>query len=114
MSQTGAQVTSNSSMLMPASPVDIGVDVVAACIGLFAVILVIRLNRKLGGRIRSALWFFLSGVFINVFAMLWTAFFGHMYTVDAITFDVHDAFMAIGMIFFTLSAYRFSLLIPRQ
>ena len=99
---------------MPVTPIDIGVDIVAICIGLIAIIFVVRLNRKLGGKIKSALWFFLLGVFINMFAMLWTAFFGHVYTLGTVTFDVHDVFMAVGMIFFILSAYRFSLLVPRE
>jgi len=99
---------------MPVTPIDIGVYVVAICIGLVAIILVIRLNRKLGGKINSALWFFSFGVFINMFAMLWTAFLGHTYTLGTMTFDVHNVFMALGMIFFILSAYRFSLLVPRE
>ena len=112
-SQTGAPMVMSSS-IMTMSPTDIGVDVVAVCIGLIAIVLVVRLNQKLGGKIRSALRFFLLGVFTNVFAMLWTAFFGHTYTLGALTFDVHDVFMAIGMIFFIFSAYRFSLLVPRE
>lgn len=100
--------------VMTLTPTDIGVDVVAVIIGLVAVISVVRLNQKLGGKIKSALWFFLLGVFINIFAMVWTAFFGHTYTLGTATFDVHDVFMAIGMVFFTLSTYRFSLLVPRE
>jgi hypothetical protein len=100
--------------VMTLTPTDIGLDIVAVVIGLIAVISVVRLNQKLGGKIKSALWFFLFGVFTNMFAMLWTVFFGHTYSIGAVTFDVHDAFMAIGMVFFSLSAYRFSLMVPRE
>jgi uncharacterized membrane protein YczE len=92
----------------------IGVDIVAICVGLFALIMVVRLNTRLGGKIKSALWFFLCGVFINMFAILWTALIGHEYTIGGIVFEVHDVLMAIGMIFFTFSAYQFSLLVPRE
>lgn len=108
--------TSNSTVspFMTLTPIDIGVDIVSVFIGLVAVILVVRLNQKLGGKIKSALWFFLSGVFANVFSILVAAFVGHTYVLAGATFDIHDAFMALGMAFFTLSAYRFSLLVPRE
>jgi len=93
---------------------DIGVDVLAVLIALVAIILVIRLNSKLGGKLRSALRYFVLGILVNAFAMVWTAFFGHTYTLGTVTFDVHNTFMAIGMVLFSLSAYRFSLLIPRD
>jgi hypothetical protein len=111
ISQTGTPMV--TTVLVPA-PVNIGVDVVAVVIGLVAVIWIIRLNQKLGGKIKSALWFFLIGVFTNVFAIMWTEIFGHTYSIGLITVDVHDAFMAIGMVFFSLSAYRFSLLVPQD
>jgi len=99
---------------MALTPIDIGVDIITVFIGLVVIILVVRLNQKLGGKIRSALWFLLCGVFANVFAILVAAFIGHTYVLAGATFDIHDAFMALGMAFFTLSAYRFSLLVPRE
>lgn len=103
-----------TSMTMTMSSVDIIVDVAAVIIGLAAIYFVLRLNKSLGGKIKSALRFYILGIFANVFAMIWTAFFGHTYTIGAVTFDIHNVFMAIGMVFFTVSTYRFSLLVPKS
>lgn len=91
----------------------IAMNAVTVSIGLVVVLFVILLNRKLGGKIKLALWFFLFGVFADMAAIL-SEFFGHTYTLGGVTFDVHVFFMAVGMVFFAISAYRFSLLVPRD
>lgn len=109
------EMSQGTAMAMTSSsPVTIGIVILAVVIGLVAITLVIRLNRQLGGKIRSALWYFLLGIFVNLFAMVYTLFFGHVYAIGKLSVDVHDLFMALGMVFFILSAYQFSRLIQTQ
>jgi len=101
-------------MTMSMSNADLIVDVIAIAIGLIAIVGVTRLNRNLGGKMKSALQFFVLGILSNIVAMIWTSFYGHTYTIGMTTFDIHNFFMAVGMLFFILSTWRFSLLIPRS
>ncbi len=90
---------------------ELAINIAAIVIGFLSMYLLIRLNRQLGGRIQTALWFFVLGVLANVAAILWSLFFEHTYIVANTTFDAHQLLMTIGMIFFILSTRKFSLLI---
>lgn len=103
----------SSVMVMTTSWADLVVYAIAFLVGLFALMLILRLNRRMGGKIKPALWYFGLGIFANLAAMFYTEVFGHTYTFGTVTFDVHTVFMTIGMIFFVLSAYNFSKLVPR-
>ncbi|OGZ63692.1 MAG: hypothetical protein A3A98_00125 [Candidatus Staskawiczbacteria bacterium RIFCSPLOWO2_01_FULL_40_39] len=94
--------------------VDLIVSSIAIFIGLVSIYLIIKLTKNLGGKIKSALQFFILGVSANILAMIWNILFGHTFTISIITVDAHNILMAIGMIFFIISTYRFSLLIPRN
>ncbi len=94
-------------MTMGMTTADAVVVVLAIIIGIAAIAVVVGLNRKLGGKIHGALWFFVLGVLSNIVALVWTTFLGHTYTIGGTTFDVHNFFMAVGMCFFAISTYRF-------
>lgn len=87
------------------------IDILAAVIGLFAVLVVIRLNRRLGGKISKALTFFILGVFCNILAIVWSVFFGHVFLVGGMNFNLHQNLMSLGMIFFIVSTTKFSKLV---
>lgn len=83
----------------------------AIIIGFCSVYILLRLNQKLGGKIGVALRYFILGVGANIFAVLWSLFFDHLFVIAGLTFNAHQLFMTFGMIFFILSTYRFSLLV---
>ena len=83
-------------------------DSFAILIGIVAIFYLIRLNRKLGGKMSTAISFFNLGMVCNVLAISWATFLGHLYILAGVTFDVHHLFMTIGMIFFILSTHKFS------
>ena len=91
--------------------IELIIDFGAIIIGFGAIYLLIRLNQTLGGKIKSALWFFVLGVLSNVVAILWSLFLDHMYNIGGTMFNIHQFFMTVGMIFFIISTHRFSSLI---
>jgi len=104
---------SSAGMMAPVSTniIELIVGIAATLIGLFAIYLLIKLNRKLGGKIKTALQYFVLGVLANIVAIIWSLFFEHIYVIAGITFNIHQLLMTLGMIFFILSTYRFSSLI---
>ena len=94
--------------------VDLVVDVATIIIGLASIYIIIRLNRNLGGKIKSALQFFVWGVAINIVAVVYTTFLSHTLTIGGVAIDAHNLLMAFAMVFFILSTYRFSLLVARS
>ena len=89
----------------------LGIDTLAIIIGIFALIIAVRLINKLGGRINQALRYFIAGIICNAAAIVWSLFFGHVYVIGGAYFDVHQNFMTFGMIFFILSTLKFSKLV---
>lgn len=85
--------------------------VIAVIIGVVAVYLLIRLNRRLGGKLNIALRLFVGGVISNTVAIIWTLSGGPMFSVGGALFDVHHLLMTLGMIFFIFSVHRFSSLV---
>lgn len=83
-------------------------DLTVIIIGFIAVYSLIRLNKKLGGKLSSAIRLFNIGMFINISAILWSTFWGHVYTVAGMSFDIHHLLMSVGMIFFIISTHKFS------
>ena len=94
--------------------VQLVIDIAAILIGFFAIYLLVKVNRKLGGKINTALQFFVWGVLSNIAAILWSLFFEHTYVVAGMAFDIHQLLMTLGMIFFILSTHRFSSLIQNS
>lgn len=84
------------------------VDLIAILVGTIAIYYLIRLNRKLGGKLSGAIRFFNLGMAANVLAILWSAFLGHVYIVGGMEIDAHHFLMSIGMIFFILSTRKLS------
>ena len=93
------------------STFQLSIDFLAVFIGLFAIVMVIKLNHKLGGRIHRALRYFILGVLSNVLAIVWSLSFGHLYTIGGFSLDMHQNLMTIGMVFFIISTVRFSKLV---
>lgn len=87
-------------------------DVIAVLAGIVAIYHLVCLNRKLGGRLSGALKFFNLGVLSNVLSIAWSTFADHaVYTLGAVTFDIHHVFMSLGMVFFIVSTHKFSSLV---
>ena len=104
----------SATIVMEQGLADLIVDVVTIVIGLASVYIIIKLNRNLGGKIKSALQLFVWGVAINIIAVVYTTFLSHSVTIGGVALDAHNLLMAFAMIFFILSTYRFSLLISRS
>ncbi len=83
-------------------------DFFAILLGVIAIYSLIRLNKKLGGKLSSAVKFFNLGMTANVLAIVWSTFFGHMYNVTGQTFDIHHFLMTVGMILFIISTRKLS------
>ena len=84
------------------------VDLIAIVVGTVAIYYLIRLNRKLGGKLSGGIRFFNFGMAANVLAILWSAFIGHIYVIFGTEIDIHHFLMSIGMIFFILSTRKLS------
>ena len=104
----------SSTAAIGGESIDLIIDVVTIIIGLASIYIIIRLNRNLGGKIKSALQYFVWGVAINIVAVVYTTVLSHTLTIGGISVDAHNLLMAFAMIFFILSTYRFSLLIARS
>ncbi len=83
-------------------------DLVAVFVGVIAIYSLIRLNKKLGGKLSSAVNFFNLGMAANVLAIFWSTFWSHMYTIAGVTFDIHHLLMSVGMILFIISTRKLS------
>lgn len=80
---------------------------------LIALVVVWRINKELGGKLKSALSLFVAGVVINLVASFWGSFISHRLPVGNTSFDTHNLFMVLATLFFVLSIRKFALLIPR-
>ena len=101
------------------------VDIIATIIGFVSIILLMRLNKDLGGKMSTAVRLFTGGIIFMVLAFAWTMIFGHigvaletsggmhMDGMDDTSryIDMHHILMAIGMIFLIFSARKFSSLV---
>lgn len=87
-------------------PIQSILDLIAIIIGVIAIYSLIRLNQKLGGKLSLVVKFFNLGMAANVLAIIWSTFFGHIYTVAGVSFDIHHLLMSVGMIFFILSTRK--------
>ncbi len=102
-------MSSNEIVMGPSTNIFQGsLDAFAVAIGLVAIYLLIKLNRKLGGKLSGALRLFNLGMAANVVAITWSSFSGHVYVVGGIPIDIHHFFMTLGMIFFIIATNRFS------
>lgn len=105
------------------------IDIVATILGFVSIVLLIRLNKNLGGKMSTAVRLFAGGIVFMVLAFAWTMFFGHvgiaLETSSGMSgsmhmegmadmsrdIDMHHILMAIGMIFLIFSARKFSSLV---
>ena len=101
-------LTEDHALISTDNSIQLGIDVSALLIGLLAVATVIRINRRLGGRVRQALSYFTIGISCNIAAILWSLFFGHSYMVGGFHIDVHQNLMSVGLVFFIIAAARFA------
>lgn len=82
-------------------------DFIAVLIGVITIYSLIRLNKRLGGKLSSAIRFFNFGMAANVLAIVWSTFWEHEYMLAGVTFDIHHLFMTVGMILFIISTRKF-------
>lgn len=83
-------------------------DLAAIIIGVVSIYSLVRLNKKLGGKLSGAIKFFNLGMTANVLAIISSVLWVHEYTLSGVTFDLHHVLMSIGMIFFILSTRKLS------
>ena len=100
------------TLMQGASTLPLGIlDGVGIAVGLITVYLLVGINRRMGGKINSALRLFIAGALVNTIAIVWSSFVGHIATIGGVQFDIHHVLMTVGMVFFSFSAHRFSSLI---
>jgi len=90
-----------------------GLVCVAVAVGLYAVILVINAWGGFGGRLKSAIAFFISGVFLNVVALVWSVFFVQMNSVVGLVLEIQNVIILAGMVCFLLSSSDFIRMMSR-
>lgn len=91
--------------------IQLGIDIAALFIGIFAVVIILKVNRVLGGRINQALRYFIAGIVCNLLAIVWSLVFVHTYLVGGFHIDIHQNLMSVGLIFFIISTIKFSKLL---
>ena len=101
MSTPGAPEASSHAL-------QLSISVAAVLFGVVAMVVIVRINRELGGRVRQALRFVVLGILCNVLAILWSLFWGHGQIVGNTYVDIHQNLMTVGMICFIISTIRFS------
>lgn len=101
-------LSSDHALISTDNSMQLGIDIAALFVGALAVATVIRISRRLGGRVKEALRYFTIGITSNIAAIVWSLFFGHSYMVAGFHIDVHQNLMSIGLIFFIISAIKFS------
>ena len=96
----------------------ITIDFAGIVIGIAALAMGLNLKKTLGGKVGSALNYFMWGVAWMILSFVYTLFNARFDTAlkgQLILFgaDVHHALMVVGMIFFILAAREFTRLAPR-
>ncbi|GEM_PF-2915700 len=84
-----------------------GLVCLAVAVGLYAVILMINAWSSLGGRLKSAIAFFISGVSLNVVALVWSVLFVQTDNVDGLVVVIQNAIILSGMVCFLLASRGF-------
>lgn len=89
------------------------IDLIGIAIGVGAVVLGLNLKKTIGGRVGEGLTYFMWGVVWMVLAFVYTLFNARFNTVlkgqlNLGGVDIHHALMTLGMIFFIVSARKFT------
>lgn len=82
------------------------IDIIGITIGAIAIYMVAV--HRVGGRVGSAVSLFVWGVLFQMLAFLHTIVFSRLALFPKLPTDVHHLLMAVGMIFFVLSARQFA------
>ena len=88
--------------------IDLIANGISILVGIIVIYLLVEMNQLIGGLFRSALNYFIVGVCFDIVAIGWSIIFGHRALVAG---SVHDLLMALGMLFITISVYKFALLV---
>ena len=97
--------------LTTVGPIDLVVAV--ATILILSIVLIIRVNRGLGGQIKSAIQFFVIGIDLNIVAIFWAVLVNKSAIIAGQSIDIQNLIIMVSMLFFILSAQRFSTLVAR-
>lgn len=95
---------------MSSSIVGIIIDGVGILIGLFSIYLIMVRGKLIGGNVKEALNLVVWGIIFNIIALLVTLLASRLkiITLPAEVIDLHHALMTVGMVFFIVSAKKFS------
>ncbi len=93
--------------------IDWWVAVIAIVIGLLSIVLITRVNRSMGGQIKSAIQFFVVGIDMNVVAIFLSIVGIRNTLVFGQVVDIQNLIIMFGMVFFIISARQLSTLLAR-
>lgn len=96
------------SQTIQANSALLGVVLVGFIIGIISIIFVLRVMRRVGGRLRRALVPFVIGLVFMTVAFLASFVFTIFAVMSVTEMAIHMGLMLVGMILFVLSAYQFS------
>ena len=99
--------------LTTVGPIDLVVAVATILMGILSIVLIIRVNRGLGGQIKSAIQFFVIGIDLNIVAIFWAVLVNKSAIIAGQSIDIQNLIIMVSMLFFILSAQRFSTLVAR-
>lgn len=77
-------------------------------IGVLCIVWILVSLRSIGGKIAQPMYFMLFGVLLQVTAFIYTLFFSLYKIYPAPSIDFHHGIMTLGMLFFIVSAKKFS------
>ena len=92
---------------------DFGVAAATILMGVFSILLIVRVNRGLGGQIKSAIQYFVIGIDLNIVSIFWSVLVNRTAIIGGMSIDIQNIIIMVSMLFFILSAYRFSTLVAR-
>jgi len=85
------------------------VDIIGITVGLYSIYAIQKSKRgALGGKVGSALGLFIWGVLFMIAAFGITILISRLHIISPFPLDVHHLLMTIGMIFFVISARKFT------
>jgi len=93
--------------------IDLVVAVMTILMGIISIVLIVRVNRGLGGQIKSAIQFFVIGIDLNIVAIFWAVLVNKSAIIAGQSIDIQNLIIMVSMLFFILSARRFSTLVAR-
>jgi hypothetical protein len=95
------------------------IELVGLGIGIITLLRISLLKKQLGGRVGSALNYFMGGILWMTIAFVYTLFHQRLNTplkgqLAFMGIDLHHLIMLVGMVFFILSTREFLKIIPKS